>query len=154
MENLVRLLGRWENVPFLVPATVGLLFMLLQFVGFGLDQLGAESDVDGDADADADLDGGLAAIDHDVDHDLDHDLDQDVDHDVDHDADGVAHAHDHHTVEPAGPGLLAAVLTWFNVGKAPFLVILETLFLAFGIFGVAGTTYLARAEGLAGARAR
>jgi hypothetical protein len=32
-------------------------------------------------------------------------------------------------------------------------VILETLFLAFGIFGVAGTTYLARAEGLAGARA-
>lgn len=148
MTNLIALLGGWENVAFLVPAATGLLFMLLQFVGFGLDQLGAEHDVDASGDGDLDADHDL-----DLDHDADADADADADHDLDHDADhdlADSHAHDHHTVEADGPGVFTAILAWFNVGRAPFMVILETLFLAFGVFGVFGTTYLRRSEGLTG----
>jgi hypothetical protein len=148
MSEILTLLGRWENVAFLVPATVGVLFMLLQFVGLGLDQVGGDHDADADADLDHDLDHGVDAdIDHDVEVEADHDIDVDHDHDLDT---AVGHAHDHHTVEPGGPGVLTAILVWFNVGRAPFMVILETLFLAFGVFGVFGTTVLAREEGMTG----
>lgn len=131
MAELFAAVGRWENILFLVPATVGLLFMFLQFVGFGLDQWG----------------GG-----HEVDHDIDHDVDHDIGHDVDHDHDiAPGHAHDHHDVHVGeGHGLLAAVLTWFHVGRAPFMVIAQTLLLSFGLFGVLGTTVLGRTQGLHG----
>jgi hypothetical protein len=85
--------------------------------------------------------------DHDHDHDLGHDHDHD--HDVGHDHD-LGHAHDHQHVEPPHQGVLSAVLTWFNIGRAPFMIVCEVLLVAFGVFGVAGTTALAEWDGMRG----
>ena len=165
MDEFLAILGRWENVAFLVPATVGILFMLLQLVGFGLDQLfagGPEHEIDAGADHDVD-----AGTDVDSEHDLDlgevgsdadlGDVGQEADAgEVGHDAEVAAdhgiggYAHDHHHVEPAGSGLLAAVLTWFNIGRAPFMVVFETLLIGFGVLGIGCTTALAELEGTRG----
>jgi hypothetical protein len=158
MSDFLLILSRPENLWFLVPAIVAILFMLLQIVGFGADSLsgkaeGLDAGHDHDVGHDHDHDVG-----HDHDHDVGHDHDHDHDHDADHDHDhhhevAHGHAHDHHHVEPAQQGLVSAVLTWFNVGRAPFMIVVETLLLSFGAFGIAGTTILGRYQGIHGREA-
>ncbi len=128
MNELFAILGRWENAIFLVPALVAVLFMLLQIVGFGMDSAAHAGDV---------------GHGHDVGHSHDHGHDHDHDHDHAHGHEhGHVHAHDN--VHAPQQGVVSAVLTWLNVGRAPFMIVFQVLLLAFGIFGVLGTSALAR----------
>jgi len=135
METLLNILARPENLVFLVPAIVAVLFMMLTLVGFGADSMGGKAEGIG-------VDHG-----HGHEHGPGHDHDHDHDHDHVHAADG--HAHDHH-VDPPSQGFVSAVMTWFNIGRAPFMIVVEAFLLSFGAWGVVGTTVLARTQGLVG----
>jgi hypothetical protein len=100
-------LNHWWNLPFLVMLGLCGVFFLLQVVGL----------LGGDAAGDAD---------HDVDADVDAEADADHDVDADHDAD-------------AEGGLMPAwhdVLSFFGVGRVPFMVVWVTLFLFGGFTGL------------------
>lgn len=133
-----------HNVVFTVPVLFVALFILMQVVGFNLEHLlgaGADADADVDADVDLDMDGGFDAdvdadvdVDVDVDMDVDADIDGDVDLDahVDMDADAHVDGGDLHMEH----GLFLDVLAFFNLGKVPVMLIMEILFLSFGLTGV------------------
>ncbi|MBI3726313.1 DUF1449 family protein [bacterium] len=144
----------WHNTVYLVPLVLGLALFAIQVVGAGLSSSG-EHDVDAEHDLDVahDFDGDVAVghdceIGHDV--DLDHDLDVDHDVSVDHDAD-VSHdvAGDHdldadHDVEVGSTGdLVAGAFRFLNFGRVPFMAVLQSVLLSFGIFGLAATWALA-----------
>jgi len=102
-------LNNWWNLPFLVMLGLVGVFFLLQLVGIAAH---GDSDVDADGDADADAD-------HDVDHDAeggDHDGDGDGDHD--------------------GDGMWAGVLSFFGIGRVPFMVVWVTFFIFAGFAGL------------------
>ena len=92
-------LNNWWNLPFLVMLGLVGVFFLLQLVGMAAHG-DSDVDADGDADADADADG---------------DADHDADHDGDHDGDG--------------DGVWAGVLSFFGVGRVPFMVVWVTFFI-------------------------
>jgi hypothetical protein len=133
MHELSTILGRWESAVFLVPAVVAVLFMLLQIIGFGMDSLSGHGH----------------GFDHGHDHEHGPGHEHHHDHDHDHHHHGHGHAHDHHHVD-AKPGFVSAVLTWFNVGRAPFMIVLEVLLLGFGVVGVTGVSALATSGGMRG----
>jgi hypothetical protein len=79
---------------------------------------------------------GIAAHgDSDVDADGDADADADADHDVDHDAD--------HDGDGDGDGMWAGVLSFFGVGRVPFMVIWVTFFIFAGFAGLTWNRVLA-----------
>jgi ABC-type nickel/cobalt efflux system permease component RcnA len=141
MSEFLQIVARWENAFFVVPALVAILFMLLQMVGFGMDSIsggGHEHDVGHGHDH---------GHDHDHHHEPGHDHHHEPGHDHAHDA---AHAHDHHHVEPQPQGFVSAMLTWFNIGRAPFMIVFEVLFLSFGFIGVGLTSALSAHDGTRG----
>ena len=138
-------ISQWYNLSYVVALALAMALFALKLVGLGM----SDSDVDADADADVDVD-----VDHDLDVDLDHDLDVDVDHDVDIDVDhdvavggdvdmdvdaGVdADVYADANVDGVADGIstLTAILLFFNVGKVPFVVVLECFLLGFGLTGL------------------
>lgn len=127
----------WQNLVFLIPLAVGLIFALGTAAGIG-------GDHDHDLDADHDLD-----LDHDV--EVGHDVETDHDADAGHDTDS-----DHGQAAAKGNPLDAVRKTryrdpaWLKalgiigVGKAPFTVVLTVLTLMFGGIGVAGNLTVGR----------
>ena len=99
-------LNNWWNLPFLVMLGLVGVFFLLQLVGIAAH---GDSDVDADGDADADAD-----------HDVDHDADRD--HDGDQDA--------------RRRRLWAGVMSFFGVGRVPFMVVWVTFFIFAGFAGL------------------
>ncbi len=99
--------------------TILLVFIVLYWVVV-LMGLVSMSSIDFDVDADVDVD-----VDVDVDADLHVDADVDVDHDVDVDADAHVDADADTDIGHAGPGIMLQGLMFFNVGKAPFLILLS-----------------------------
>jgi hypothetical protein len=140
MNELMTSLARPENAVFVVPAIVAVLFAVLQVVGGGLDAAAGHGhgfDVAGHGHAHG-LGGHVHAHGHAHTHA----------HDPHHPHDHAHHGpHSHEHPHPR-PGLAQAVLLWLNVGKAPLMIVLEVLLLAFGIFGVLGADAL-RARGAA-----
>ncbi|MEZ0230317.1 MAG: hypothetical protein ACAI25_16970 [Planctomycetota bacterium] len=65
--------------------------------------------------------------------DHDHDLDHDHDHDVDHD----------HDLDHEGGFALGDVLRFLNVGRVPFMAVLQSVLLSVGFFGLVATWVLA-----------
>jgi hypothetical protein len=116
-SGLIEFLQQPANLVFVVPLVLGLTLFMLQLVGFGLAS-GGDHDVDGDGDLDHDVDVG-------------HGVDVDGDHDVDageHDADGFA---------------FADALRFLNVGRVPFMVVLQAVLLSFAFFGLVASFALA-----------
>jgi Protein of unknown function (DUF1449) len=105
--RFVAFLNNWWNLPFLVMLGLVGVFFLLQVIG-----------IVAHGDSDVDADGGDA----DADHDVDHDADADHDHDADHDGDG--------------DGVLAGVLSFFGIGRVPFMVVWVTFFIFAGFAGL------------------
>ncbi len=105
------------NVWFTAPLFIVFLFALFRLFMGGLDFGNAEGDVDVDADID---------IDADVDVDADIDIDADVDADMDADADANGE-HGSAWVD---------VLGFLNVGRAPVMVVLMSIFAIWGISGL------------------
>jgi hypothetical protein len=101
-------LNHWWNLPFLVMLGLCGVFFVLQIVGFF------------GADADHDLD-----VDHDVDVDGDASPEGDADADADADADGGGMSAGWHEA-----------LSFFGVGRVPFMVVWVTLFLFGGFAGI------------------
>ncbi len=125
----------WYNVVFIACFGIGLFFTLIQLIGLGHSDVGA---------------------DHDMDHDIGHDPDHDVDHGVDvhphveasgdpdahADIHGDAHADAHtdapeHAADGAGEaiGAAQAVSQFVGVGRVPMSAIFMTLFYTVGITG-------------------
>jgi hypothetical protein len=104
--RFVAFLNHWWNLPFLVMLGLVGVFFVLQIIGIA---------THGDSDVDAEGD-----VDHDVDGDADHDADGDHDGDGDHDADG----------------LWSGVLSFFGVGRVPFMVVWVTFFIFAGFAGL------------------
>jgi hypothetical protein len=84
----------------------------------------------------------------DADHDVEVDHDVDVDHDLDHDVDADA---DHDAEAGSSGGMTAGwheVLSFFGVGRVPFMVVWVTLFLFTGFSGIfVNRVLFVRAEG-------
>lgn len=124
MMAFLATLFTWANAPYTTSLLVVVFSLLFQLVGL---VPWAEGDhaLEGDA---GDADGGhaLAAHGH-------HDLD--AGHDVDTDADG-----DHHQDADGERGGFLALL---GVGKVPLSIVLQTLFMMFGLVGVSATTLIA-----------
>lgn len=155
----------WQNLVFLIPLAVGLIFAIGTACGIGGDHdhdIDADHDLDLDHDIDVDAD---VAVDHDL--DLDHDVevghDVDADADADHDLDGdhdTEAGHDtdaEHDQEVDKSNPLDAVrktryrdpawlkaLGLIGVGKAPLTVVLTVLNLMFGGLGMAGNLTMGR----------
>lgn len=106
-------LNNWWNLPFLVMLGLVGVFFLLQVIG-----IAAHGDSDVDADGDAD-------------HDVDHDADADGHHDADGDGD-----HD-------GDGLWSGMLSFFGIGRVPFMVVWVTFFIFAGFAGLTWNRVLA-----------
>jgi hypothetical protein len=126
-SGLLEFLQLPSNLVFVIPLLLGLVLFTLQLVGFGLSG-GHDVDADHDVDVDHDID-----VDHDVDvdHEVDVDHDVDADHDVDHDLD-------------AGHGFAVGdVLRFLNVGRVPFMVVLQSVLLSVGLFGLVASFVLA-----------
>lgn len=68
--------------------------------------------------------------------DASHDMDHDVDHDTDHD-------HDHDSETSGLTGALNNILGFFGIGKCPLGIILMTLGISWGFFGLCSNGILA-----------
>jgi hypothetical protein len=145
----------WQNLVFLIPLAVGLIFALGTAAGIGGDHdhdIDADHDLDLDHDIDIDAD---VAVDHDL--DLDHDVEVGHDVDADHDLGGDHDADAEHDQEVDKSNPLDAVrkshyrdpawlkaLGLIGVGKAPLTVVLTVLNLMFGGLGMAGNLTVGR----------
>lgn len=159
MEELLTSLFLPHNAVFVVPAVVAILFMAMQIVGAGFGDGGADHDhggLDGAHVGEHGVDpghvdvhdGGVGHVDGDVDGDVDVDGHVHVHGGHDH---GHLHGHDHgHAHVGTGKDPLTAVLMWFNVGRAPLMVVLEILLLSLGLYGVVGSWALHQWSGIAG----
>jgi hypothetical protein len=101
-------LNHWWNLPFLVMLGLCGVFFLLQAIGL----FGADGD-----------------------HDVDVHAEADVDADADVHADGDVHADAEADADAGGFGW-GDVLTFFGVGRVPFMVVWVTLFLFAGFAGI------------------
>jgi len=133
----------WQNLIFLIPLAVGLIFAIGTACG-----IGGDHDHDLDADHDLDLDHDVE-VGHDVDtdHELAGDHDADAGHDTDSDHDQAAGkgnpldaVRKQHYRDPAWLKALGIL----GVGKAPFTVVLTVLSLMFGGLGIAGNLTMGR----------
>ncbi len=147
MPEFLQSLNRWENLLFLVPIFFGFFFMMLQFVGAGLDHLlhigggaGVEKVVHVGVEKDVHV-----HVEKDVHVGIDKDIHVGVDKDVHLEKElgpgGAA---------PASPGLFTSVLVFFNLGRVPFTVVLMVLLFSFGILGLVATRFITRWDGSAG----
>lgn len=128
MMAFLATLFTWANAPYtsaLLVVVFSLLFQLVGLLPWGEGDHALEGDT-----GDADGSHTLAADGH---HDTDAAPDVDGDHDGHHDAD-----HDQ-DVEGDHGGLLALL----GVGKVPLSIVLQTLFMMFGLVGVSATTLIA-----------
>jgi len=108
-------LAGWYNWPFLFPLAVGVLFILVDVTLGGLsDLIGLDAGGDG---PDADVDVHVHA-------------------DVDAHADFDVHAHGPEVHGPHAGGPLIAGLGWIGLGKVPISVLLEVMFIVFGVVGL------------------
>ena len=146
MGNFWTYLTVTYNVWFTAPLAVVFLFAIFRLVLGGLDFGDGDVDADVDADVDFDVDADVdfdvdADVDFDVDADVDFDVDADVDMDVDADVDmdvdadvdaGTAIVTD----SGAGGNAFVDVFGFLNVGRVPFMVVVMTLFTAWGFTGL------------------
>lgn len=116
-SSLLEFLQLPSNLVFVAPLILGIALFTLQLVGFGLS----------------------AAGDHDVEHDVDADHDVDVDHDVDTDHDVDAS----HDLDGGHGFAFGDALRFLNVGRVPFMVVLQSVLLSVGLFGLVASFALA-----------
>jgi hypothetical protein len=111
---------------------------------------GVDVEADVDVDVDVDVDTGVE-VEADVDVDTGVEVEADADVDVDAGAEVEAGAEAEGEVEtevetPAGEtaashGVLSSVAAFFNLGRVPFAILLETFLLSFGFLGLFCTTF-------------
>jgi membrane protein implicated in regulation of membrane protease activity len=126
MMALLATLFTWANAPYTTAILVVVFSLLFQIFGL-LPWSEADHALAGDA---GDADGS-----HTLTGDTHHDVDAGHDVDTDHDA-------DHHQ-DTDGEGVLALL----GVGKVPLSIVLQTLFMMFGLVGVSATTLIAWTTG-------
>ncbi len=114
-----QMLLAWQNMFFVCPMVLGLIFL-------GLSLLGGTGDHD-------------VNVDHDVSVDLDHDVsvDHDVsaDHDVSHTAGNLPHDFSHE-IDHDSPSVLSTMLSALGIGKAPFSILMFCWLMIFGFTGL------------------
>jgi membrane protein implicated in regulation of membrane protease activity len=110
----------WQNLIFLLPLGVAVIYVLLMSVGLSI----------GDHDVDVAHDVHLDAA-HDVHLDAGHDVHAEAGHDAEHEAHAGHDGHAHHL------SLLGSVLSLLGIGKVPISVILISFFSLWGGVGLA-----------------
>ncbi|MBI4575267.1 MAG: DUF1449 family protein [Planctomycetes bacterium] len=118
------MLDHTYNAIFIVPLVVGFLLILFQMMGFSLGKVLSGVETDGDAHVDGDVHA---------------DADADADADAHVDGDGLHHGLEAHA---GAGGALFHALSFFNIGRVPFMVVLECLMLTFGGLGISMTALL------------
>lgn len=115
------LLQPW-NLPFILPFSGALIYLLLLATGT------VPEGQDSDADLDTDIDHDVADLDHDVQHGIEH-------YTGDH---GSLHGDTHHT-----PSTLSQILGFLGIGRVPLSIIMTSFCFIWGFTGWAGNQFFA-----------